>query len=235
MGNKIWFFGGVSQDGPIQDLHYVDLTTLELVRPETVGDGPPPGAHPFMVHWHASLVLWANLPGGSRSFFYILDTVELRWTKVVSEFVYRLGSTGTVVNDTLYVFGSSIEMTVLALDLKELTLSNVRTAGIEPNEVDHITTVAVGGLIFAFETRGNAARTRLFAFECARLTWHSYGVEGSEEVGKKPEIAFYDEEERRIIAVWEGDGEAGVAQIQVGEPLGVLSHAFDMLGQLAGQ
>jgi hypothetical protein len=225
----------VTQEGPTQDLHYVDLLTLELVRPVTTGDLPPPGSHPFMVHWNDSLVLWANTPGGSRSAFYILDTKSGQWTKAASEFVYRLGSTGTVVGDTLYVFGSSIEMTVLTLDLRNMSIANVRTSGIEPSELEHITTVAVGAVIFAFETRGSGGLSRLFAFECGRLTWHSYGVEGVENVGEPPGRAFYDEEERRIVAVWEKEGVAGVAQISVGEPLGVLSHTFDMLGQLAGQ
>jgi hypothetical protein len=232
IGDRIWFFGGVTQDGPIQDLHYVDLTSLEVVRPTTTGELPPAGSHPFMVHWHDSLVLWANTPGGSRSAFYILDTRSGQWTRVASEFVYRLGSTGTVVGDTLYVFGSSIEMTVLTLDLKRVAIANVRTSGIEPSVVEHITTVAVGEVIFAFETRGEAALTRLFVFECGRLAWHSYGVECAENVGGAPEVAFYDELERRIVAVCEKEGIAGVTQIQVGESLGVLSHTFDMLGQL---
>jgi hypothetical protein len=139
------------------------------------------------------------------------------------------------VNDRLYVFGSSIEKTVLVLNLKEFTLSNVRTAGIEPGDSEHITTVAVGGIIFAFETRQEGARKRLFAFDCERLKWHSYAVDEEKAVGKWPSIVFYDDTERRIIAVWEGDGDDRVAEIRVGEPLGMLGHTFDMLGQLGGK
>jgi hypothetical protein len=231
VGDRIWFFGGVGASGPVQDLHYLDLSTLALRHPATTGDLPPPGSHPFMVHWRDSLILWENIPTGSRSFFYVLDTVALHWTRVPSEFVYRLGATGAVVDGKLFVFGSSMELTVLVLNLTDLSLSNVRTSGIEPPE--GIAAVAVGHVIFAFETGGAGARKRLFAFDCERLTWHSYAAESAELEGS-PAVVFYDEDGRRVLGVWESDECAGIGEIEVGEPLGVLSHAFDMLGQLVG-
>jgi hypothetical protein len=234
IGDRIWFFGGLAVPGPLQDLHYVDINTLELVHPTTTGESPPPGSNPLMVAWRDLIVIWANSP---RPFIYILDTSNLAWTRVATEHVHRLGTTGTIVGNTLYMFGASIEMTMLTLDLETFAVAVVRTSGIEPDETQSLATVPVGAVVFAFETIGSAAANRLFVLDAARLMWHSFAVTPPVADALTAIAAFYIEETRRLIGVWSaGDRPPTVAELKLGGPLARINHNLDMitgLGELA--
>lgn len=234
IGDRIWFFGGLTVSGPLQDLHYVDVGTLELVHPATTGEPPPPGSNPLMVAWRNLIVIWANSP---RPFIYILDTCGLAWTRVATEHVYRLGTTGTIIGNTLYIFGASIEMTMLTLDLETFAVAVVRTSGIEPDETQSLATVPVGAVVFAFETTGSAAAKRLFVLDAVRLMWHSFAVTPPVADAVAAIAVFSIDDARRLIGIWStGDQAPTVAELKLGGPLARINHNLDMiagLGELA--
>jgi hypothetical protein len=224
VGDRVWFFGGQNASGSLQDLHCLDIAALQVVRPIAAGPAPPAGANPLMVAWRGVIVVWASAP---RSFIYILDTDAMKWDRVSTEAVFRLGTTGAVVGDTLYVFGSSIEMTLLAMDLRTCAISAVRTTGIELSD-ERLTIAAVGSVVFAFETSGQQARERLFVLDTDRLMWHCHAVTNEVSEGAAAIVAFYIKGERRIVGVWG----AAIAELQLGAPLAQINHNLDLLAGL---
>ncbi|OHS93886.1 Kelch motif family protein [Tritrichomonas foetus] len=236
--NKIWFFGGLSKPNQaVQDLHYIDLDTLEMVQPETKGPTPPPCANPLMTYYNKFIVIWASTGAPMPSSLYKYNTETSEWTKIDTEYIFRSGACGTLINTTYYIFGLSVPRTVLALDLKDFTMKVIPTTGVEPPiSLENLSTVAMGSTFFAFETIGSGSKTRLFVFDCERANWLCYSVILSEDAKETdaPRIVFYIEDERKLIAVWESSDidSQPLTELSVGQPMAQVNQHLDFLTML---
>jgi hypothetical protein len=141
IGDRLWFFGGISASGPLKDVHYVDSPTFQFTRPDTTGTSPVAGAYPLMGSCQNEIIIWAGVPGSSRASIHMLDTETLVSDNIQTKYIYRLGSRGRVVHGVLYIFGASLEMTLMTINV-----------------------LAMGASIFAFETVGSGSKGRLFVF-----------------------------------------------------------------------
>jgi hypothetical protein len=223
----------VTAAGVVRDLHYVDLQTLQLVPVATTGQMPAPAASPLMVHYGKFILIWAGTTGSNSSVIHILDTETLVWSRVQADCPLRSGACAAVVNDVLYIFGVSLSMTILTMNLKDFKLSVVVTTGVEPWEIEDLSAVTIGNKIFAFETIGIKAKTRLFVFDCERHNWLCFSVSLGAPIveGNTPRIVFYIRDKRKLLAVWESQDLTSqpMTELHVGEPLAQLNQHLDLL------
>ena len=236
--NKIWFFGGLSKNNTaIQDLHYVDLDTLEVVKPETSGPTPPPCVNPLMAYYNGFIVIWASTGAPMPSSLYTCNVQTGEWKKIDTEYIFRSGACGTLIGTKYYIFGLSVPRTVLEVNLVDFSMKVITTTGIEPPvDLENLSTVAMGSTFFAFETIGNGSKTRLFVFDCERANWLCYSVILSEEAKETdaPRIVFYIEDERKLIAVWESPDISSqpLTELSVGTPMAQVNQHLDFLTML---
>ena len=238
VGNQLWFFGGITSRSFVQGLHYVDLNTLEVTYPVTTGDMPPPCALPLVAFYHPYLIVWAGTSGSSLSSFHVLNTEELHWKRIETEFVGRQGACGAIIDSTLYIYGASSPMSILTIDLETFQFTLFPTTGTEPPHcLECLTTYAVGNAFLAFETLGVTSKTRLFVFDTNRFNWMSYSVPLSDESEKdsKPKIIFYLPDERKLVALCEGSemtSSQSLSELNIGRSIATLNQRLDFLSML---
>lgn len=235
---KIWFFGGLSgPNNAIQDFHYIDLDTLEVVKPETHGPLPPPCANPLMAYYNNFIIIWASTGAPTPSSLYTYNIDQAEWKKIDTEYIFRSGACGTLIGSVYYIFGLSVPRTVLSLDLRDFSMKVVPTTGVEPPvALENLSTVALGSTFFAFETIGSGSKTRLFIFDCERANWLCYSVILSEEAKESdaPRIVFYIEDERKLIAVWESPdvNSQPMTELSVGESMSRINQHLDFMNMI---
>ncbi|OHT11545.1 Kelch motif family protein [Tritrichomonas foetus] len=250
--SKLWFYGGITSFSFVRDLHYVDLETFEVVYPVTTGDLPPPCALPLVAYYYPYLIVWAGTSGSNLSSFHVLNTEELHWRKVETDFVGRQGACGAIINSTFYIFGASSPMSILTIDMETFEFKVYPTTGNEPpNCLDCLTTYAVGSTFMAFETIGVSSKTRLFVFDTDRFNWMSYSVplsDLSEEEACTPKIVFYLPDERKLVALCEKAGKEAkkdgceeteavgpsqpLTELNIGRSIATLNQRLDFLSML---
>jgi len=236
--SKLWFFGGITTSSFVRDLHYVDLNTLEVVYPITTGEHPPPCAMPLLAYFYPFIIVWAGTSGSNLSSLHILNIEEMQWTQIVTENVGRQGACGAIIGSTLYIYGASCPMSILALDLRFFEFSLIPTTGTEPpHGLECLTTVAVGDTFLAFETIGFRTQTKIYVFDPQRANWMSYAVTiGEDDIDKvcTPRIVFYLPDDRKLLALCEGADEVKqpLTELSIGRSIASLNQRLDLLSML---
>lgn len=236
--NKIWFFGGLSgPNSALQDFHYVDLDTLEVIKPQTTGPIPPPCANPLMAYYNHFIIIWASTGAPTPSSLYTYNIEKSEWTKIDTEYIFRSGACGTLIGSKYYIFGLSVPRTVLSLDLRDFSMKAIPTTGVEPPaSLENLSTVALGSTFFAFETSGTGSKTRLFIFDCDRANWLCYSVSLFNEDNETdaPRVVFYIEDERKLIAVWESTDIVSqpLTELSVGQPMSLVNQHLDFMNMI---
>lgn len=234
VGRKIWFFGGSTKTSYVRDLHCVDLETKTAIYPETTGEIPPACAVPLLAYSHPNLIVWASMTGSNPSSFHVLNTETYVWKEIPTDHVYRQGAYGTVIDDTMYVIGSSCPNTVLAIDLKEFTFKVVHTVGDEPpGGFDGLTTTAVVKSLLCVPKAGEGALTNAYTFDSERTSWSSYSIGLGGAVGLPVKI-FYIDEERIVILILSDPEEASfrICKLQIGRAMAKINHRIDLVSLL---
>lgn len=239
INNNLWFFGGITSSSFASDLHYVNLETYEVTYPVTTGDPPPPCALPLVAYYYQYLIVWSGTSGSNLSSLHILDMDEMHWKQIDTDYIGRQGAIGTVIDSTLYIFGASSPMSILALDLNEFTFQLLPTTGFEPpHGLDCLTTAAVGSTFLVFETIGLSSKTRLFVFDTERCNWTSYTVpikNGDEQAQDySPKIVFYLPDERKLLALCENSNSNSqpLTELNIGKSIATLNQRLDLLAML---
>lgn len=241
--NRVWFFGGVTSMKMTTDLHYLDLNNLTINYPMTTGDCPSPCTLPMVVSYENLLIIWASNSGGadgtvSLSSLHVLNTDDMNWQKIETDYIGRQGSCGAIVDSTLYIFGATCSKSILEMDLRNFTFTLTPTTGCEPPvDMNSLATVSSGNVIFAFETLEFKEKTHLFVFDTEKANWMRFNVNLGEEKEtdkKYPRIVFYLPNERKLIALCEGDEENThpLTELNIGKSIAVLNQKLDYLSML---
>ena len=240
--NRVWFFGGITPLKSVAELHYLDLENLVINYPITTGECPPPCTLPMIVFYKPFLIVWASNSGTdgitSLSSLHVLDTEEMNWERIETDYIGRQGSCGAIVGSTLYVFGATCSKSILEMDLKNFTFTLVPTTGCEPPfGMNSLATVSSGNVIFAFETLEFKEKAHLFVFDTEKANWMRYNValgEEKETNEKYPRIIFYLPSERKLIALCEGDEENShpLTELNIGKSIAALNQKLDYLSML---
>ncbi|KAH0794397.1 Kelch motif family protein [Histomonas meleagridis] len=245
--NKIWFYGGISTLSFTTELHYLDLDKLEIVYPITTGDNPPPCALPLIAYYHPYLIIWSGVSCSTPSSLHVLNTDEMNWQQITTDYICRQGACGSIIDSTLYVFGASSPMSVLELDLETFEFTLVPTTGTEPPRgLDSLTTFAAGNVIIALETFGFMSETKIYIFDIEHASWTCYAVpiwnenkendseSGDGEARGQTGIVLYIPDERKVVALSEGNEkfEKPVTELSIGRSIAMLNQKLDFLAML---
>ena len=235
--NKLWFFGGLNQKKiPAKDFHYIDLAKRIVVYPKTNGIEPPPCANPLIMCYKPYIIIIANKSISDPVSIYLLNTDNLEWSVIKTEYLFRQGACGAVLGSKLYIFGLSIPKTILEMNLIDFSLNLLSTTGIEPVVLDDLSAVALGKtFLFFFEKIGNESKSRLFVLDCERKNWYCFSLNYNKThlIEGAPDSVFYIEEERRLIAVWSNlDSMYSLTELYIGKSLSVINQKLDFLKML---
>lgn len=237
VNSKLYFFGGITTSNFVRDYHIVDLNTLEVEYPVTTGDAPPECALPLVAFWNKYLIVWAGTSGSNLSCLHILDTEENHWQEIKTDFVGRQGACGCIIDTTLYIYGASCPMSILALNLETWEFTAISTTGTAPpHGTECLTMITSGNTILAFETNCASPTARIYIYDIERSNWISNTINITTENPESPRIVFYLPYERKLLALGENsNGETHpLAELSIGKMISNLNQRIDMLAALRG-
>lgn len=237
VNSKLYFFGGITTSSFVKEYHTVDLNTLEVEYPVTTGDAPPECALPLVAFYNKYLIVWAGTSGSNLSCLHILDIEENHWEQIKTDFVGRQGACGCIIDSTLYIYGASCSMSILALNLETWEFTPIPTTGAEPPRgLDCLTMITSGNTILAFESNCSANTARMYVYDIERSNWISHTVNITNEQTERPKIVFYLPDSRKLLAL--GESASGVTQplseLSIGKMISSLNQRIDMLSALRG-
>ena len=236
--SKMYFYGGMAQEGFIQGYHIVDLNTLEVSFPITTGEAPPPCAHPMVAFYDKYLIVWAgDTTGASLSSLHRLNIEENVWEKIPTDIVGRHGACGCIIDKILYIFGASSLMTMLTLDLETFVISSIPTAGNEPpHGSECLTMIPSGNSIIAFETSCFSSETKIFVYDVSKSNWMSnyLPITNDNNCATSPRIVFYISDERKLLALGEETEKSKhpLSELKIGKAISSLNQRIDLLSAL---
>jgi hypothetical protein len=216
---RVWFFGGLTKEGAVADLHCLDLAELKVSYPRTFGAGPPAGAAPLLAADGSKIIVWSP---AAPACIFVLSIESMQWTRIATEHIHRSAIAGAVAGGRLWLFGASLEPTAIAVDLEDLSVAVVKTAGPQPPDCGRLVAVGTGWCIVAI---GDG----VFVFDCRRSMWVRCAPGGAPDRG--PTACFYVQEKRALLAVWGGTG-GEVAVLEVGEQFAELNQQLDLLAMI---
>ena len=236
--DKIWFFGGSTENEFIREFHYLDLTTMKITFPETTGEHPPPCQTPLVFYSEKKLFVWSPVTGSLPSSLHVLDTETMVWKRVETEHIYRQGSNGAVVGKYLFVFGVSSPNTVLKLDLNSFDFSLVHTVGDEPpHGLEHMIVTSISNYIVCISTIGDAPLQHLYTFSPESGNWLRLSPKQNGLAGA-PTAFFSYPKLRKLILVLQPDESdedpcVNIGCIDSGKSLARINHELDLITVLS--
>ena len=237
VNSKMYFYGGITVGGFIQDYHIVDLETLDVTFPETTGEAPPPCAHPMIAFYDNYLIVWAGTEGANLSSLHRLNISENRWEKIPTDFVGRQGACGCIIDKKLYIYGASPPLSILRLDLETYELVSLPTIGAEPPRgTECLTMIALGHTILAFETNCFSSDAKIYLFDEERLNWMCNLVPFTSDQlnATTPRIVFYLPQERKLLGLAETNSEEShsFSELTIGKTIASINQKIDFLSAL---
>ena len=233
--NKLFFFGGFNSNSFLRELHYIDLLTNEVTYPITTGDIPPPCALPLVAYYSPYLIVWAGTSGTNLCSLHILNTEEMDWKKIKTDFVGRQGACGGIIGTNFYIYGASCPMSIICLDLIDFHFSLIVTTGTEPpHGLECLTIVTVGDCLVAFETIGTKSKSKIYIFDPERSHWINFTTNDESNNLILPKIVFYLPNERKLFALCECNSTINqpFTELSIGKSIANLNQRLDLLSML---
>ena len=237
VNSKLYFYGGITNSGFVQDFHVIDLNTFEVSFPETTGDAPPKCAQPMMAFHDKYLIVWAGTGGSNLSSLHRLNIEYNTWEKIQTDFVGKQGACGCIIGSKLYIYGASSPMSILQLDLDTFEFVSLPTTGTEPHRgTECLTMIACGNTLVAFETNCFSADAKIYIYDEARSNWMSNIVPFTSDqlTSTVPRIVFYLSQERKLLGLGETNEQQKqpLSELTIGKTISSINQKIDFLAAL---
>ena len=182
---------------------------------------------PFLTYYESYLIVWASVTGSNLSSLHILDLNTLIWKKISCDFIYRQGSCCSILNNILYIFGSTSSNTILTFNLIDFSFKIIQTEGDEPQiGFEMLNCCLIGKTLFTFSSNMNF----IYLYETEHLTWNKFSINTNKKFGI-PISIFYDLKERKIIIIYQKENKDKYyfADLYICKSISKFNHSLDFL------
>lgn len=130
--NSIIVFGGYANSTYFSDIHYINLSNLELKFLQTTGDLPQSRSSPIMEVVNDKLYLWGGFNGNWISELNVLDLKTLEWKVYPQNIIGRANIPSVVYQNHILAYGGSKSGGLLDIDTENNVVQIVQTTGPAP-------------------------------------------------------------------------------------------------------